>query len=94
MPATPGHRGAAKSSAGAGAAEDPGRWLAPLVGRKFFQPCAQCKSGAVANYFCLNHLHECCPVCLAEHADCKVLQIRRSSYHGAYPPPSHRYPPL
>ena len=95
MPSTPGPRGqvARAKSAGAGDAEDPGRWLAPLVARAFFQPCKRCEGGAVANYFCLTHAHECCPMCLADHQGCKVLQIRRSSYHGACLPQPPGAPP-
>ncbi len=67
------------------------KWLPALVGSKhFFHPCERClaRSGgeshkATVNFLCLTcaDVHGLCQLCMHEHADHHILQIRRSSYH-------------
>lgn len=68
-------------------------WLPVLISSKhFFQPCAKCTQRpltsseihkASVNYLCLNCADPrgVCQLCMQEHANHHILQIRRSSYH-------------
>mmetsp|Transcript_24215 Transcript_24215/g.52070 ORF Transcript_24215/g.52070 Transcript_24215/m.52070 type:complete len:328 (+) Transcript_24215:728-1711(+) len=68
------------------------KWLPALVSSKhFFHPCEHCLakgSGteshkATVNYLCLTcaDVRGVCQLCMHEHANHHILQIRRSSYH-------------
>ncbi|KAE8775851.1 hypothetical protein D1007_51566 [Hordeum vulgare] len=63
-------------------------WLRPLLGARFFQPCAAHPQLVKneCNHYCLNCAGEenavCCPMCLSGHRDHHVLQIRKSSRYG------------